>query len=211
VVKRQQDDTRKAENVGLTNREPEKTFQAMMVAIRDSLSNLGSFNDWDDGEEDDEETEQGQLSEDDEHGWVMGTITKTVHQRLERFRQKQMTLDELTQPGWEDAADYFPERDKKYGTSTLRVPAVVQHQTDVNAPTPVPTTIGELLECLDILPGISQLPQGTSRPGSSHIKLGSGKPQVNTGIWDLAPTAKPDSLVNQNPKPSELVSVYPGI
>jgi hypothetical protein len=85
-----------------------------------------------------------------------------VQQCLERFRQKQMTIDELTQPGWEDVADYFRERDTKYGTSTLRVPAVVKQQTEVNTPTPVPTTIGESLECLDIIPGILQLPQGTS-------------------------------------------------
>jgi hypothetical protein len=36
---------------------------------------------------------------------------------MARFRPKQMKLDELIQPGWEDAADYFRERDKKYGTS----------------------------------------------------------------------------------------------
>jgi hypothetical protein len=32
-----------------------------------------------------------------------------VQQRMERFQQKQMKLDKLTQPGWEDAADYFRE------------------------------------------------------------------------------------------------------
>jgi len=50
-----------------------------MVAIRDSLSDLASSDNGEDGEdEDDEETEQGQLREDDEPGWVMGTIMKTV-------------------------------------------------------------------------------------------------------------------------------------
>jgi len=99
----------------------------MLVAIGDSLSDLASSDNGVDGEdEDDEETEQGKLSEDDEPGWVMGTITKTVQKRMERFRQKQMKLDELTQLGWEDAADYFCERDKKYGTFELGVPAVVQ-------------------------------------------------------------------------------------
>jgi hypothetical protein len=211
VVQQEQDDTRKAENVGLTNREPEKTFQEMMVAIGDSLSDHVSSDDGDDGEEEDEETEQGQLSEDDEPGWVMGTITKTVQQCLERFRQKQMTLDELTQPGWEDAADYFHESDKKYGTSALQVPAVIQQQTDINAPTPVPTTIGDLLDCLDIVPGISKLLQGTSRTGRSHIRLCSGKLQLNAGISDVGPTAKPDALANQTAKRAELVSFYNGI
>jgi len=32
---------------------------------------------------------------------------------MERFRQKQVKLDELTRPGYGDAADHFRERDKK--------------------------------------------------------------------------------------------------
>jgi hypothetical protein len=55
----------------------------------------------------------------------MGTFHKTVQQHMERFRQKQMNIDELTQLGWEDVADNFCENDKKYGTSQLRVPAVI--------------------------------------------------------------------------------------
>jgi len=80
-----------------------------MAAIGDSLSDLATSDDGDDGEDEDEETEQDKLSEDDEPGWVMGKITKTVQQRMESFRQKQMKLDELTQPGWENAANYFRE------------------------------------------------------------------------------------------------------
>jgi hypothetical protein len=97
-----------AEIVGLTNNELEKTFDAMRVAIGDSLSDFASSNEGDDGEdEDEEESDQGQLSEDDKPGWVMGSITQMVQQHMERFWQKQMALDELTQPGWEDAAHYF--------------------------------------------------------------------------------------------------------
>jgi hypothetical protein len=55
----------------------------------------------------------------------MGTITQTVKQRMESFGQKQMKLNKLTQPGWEDAADFFRERDKKYGTFEWRIPAVL--------------------------------------------------------------------------------------
>jgi hypothetical protein len=105
----------------------------------------------------------------------MGTITKMVHQHMERFRKKHMKLDELTQPGWEDAADYFNEQDKKYGTFELRVLAVVPPHPDDDTLAPPPTTFGELMESLDIVPGISQMPQGTSRPGSSDISLGSVK------------------------------------
>jgi len=54
----------------------------------------------------------------------MGTIPKMVQHRMESFRQNQMRLDELTQPGCGDAANYFCERDMKYGTADLKVPAV---------------------------------------------------------------------------------------
>jgi hypothetical protein len=145
AVQEEQDDMMHTEIAGLTSREPEKTFVEMMAAIGDSLSDLASSDDGEDGEDEDEETEQGKLSEDDEPGWVMGTITKTVQQHMESFRQKQMKLDELTQPGWEGAADYFRERDKKYGIAELKVPVVVQPQTDDDASAPPPTSFGESL------------------------------------------------------------------
>jgi len=48
-----------AEIAGLMNREPEKTFHKMMVAIGVSLSDLASSDDGEDGEDvDDEEAEQ---------------------------------------------------------------------------------------------------------------------------------------------------------
>jgi len=163
AVQQEQDDMKYAEFAGLTNKQAEMTFEEMMVAIGDSLSDLASSDNEEDREdEDDEETEHGKLSEDDEPGWVMGTITNTVQQHMERFRQTQMKLEELTQPGREDAADYFRQTDKKYGTSELRVLAVVQPQTGAEAMAPVPRTSGELMESLDIVPGISQMPQGTS-------------------------------------------------
>jgi len=110
AVQQEEDDMMHPELAGLTSRKPKTTFEEMLVAIRDSLSDLASSDDGEDGEdEDDEETEQGKLSEDDEPGWVMGTISETEQQRMERFRQKQMKFDELTQPGWEDVADYFCE------------------------------------------------------------------------------------------------------
>jgi len=77
AVHQEQDDMRHAEMAGLTSREPEKTFVEILVAIGDCLSDLVSSDDGEDGEEeDDEKTERANLSEDDEPGWVMGTITK---------------------------------------------------------------------------------------------------------------------------------------
>ena len=79
VVQQDQEDTNKAEIAGLKNRQSEITFQEMMVAIGDSLSDLASSDDGrDEEDEDDEQTAQGHPSKDDESSWVMGTITKTV-------------------------------------------------------------------------------------------------------------------------------------
>jgi hypothetical protein len=99
AVQQEQDDMAHAEIVELTSREPEKTVEEMMAAIGDSLSDLASSDDGEDGEHEDEETDQGELSEDDKPGWVLGKIPKTVQQRMESFWQKQMKLDEMTQPG----------------------------------------------------------------------------------------------------------------
>jgi hypothetical protein len=64
---------------GLTFREPKTMFEEMMDAVRDSLCDLANSDDGEDGEDaNDEETEQGKLGDDDEPGWVMGTITRTV-------------------------------------------------------------------------------------------------------------------------------------
>jgi len=94
AVQQEQDDMTHAVLAGLMSRKTEKTFEEMLIAIGDSLSDLARSDDGEDGEdEDDEETEKGKLSEDDEPGWVMGTITKMVHQRMERFRQKQMKFN----------------------------------------------------------------------------------------------------------------------
>jgi hypothetical protein len=190
AVQQEQDDMVHAEIAGFMSREPEKSVEEMMAAIGDSLSDLASSDNGEDGDDQDEETEQGKLSEDDEPSWVMGTITET---------------------GWENAADYFSERDKKYGTAKLRVPVVVQPQTDDDASAPPPPTFGERMERLDMVPGISQMPQGTSRPGSSHIRLGSVKPQLNTSISGLVHTVEPDTSPLLKAKPVEPVSFYPCI
>ena len=196
-----------AEIEALTSREPEELFEELPVAIGDSLSDLASSDDGKDGEdEDDEETAWGKLSEDDEPGWVMGTITKTVKQHLERCRQEQMKRDELTQPGCKDAANYVREQNKKYDTFQLKVPVVVQPQTNDDAWALSPTTFGEHMESLDIVHRISQRPQGTSRAGSCHIRLGSVKPQSKPSIPGGEPAAEPDSSTLLKAKPVEQVS-----
>jgi len=198
-----------AENKGLTTKQPKNTFQKMMVAIRDSLSNLARSDHRDDGEHDhDDETEEGKLSKDDEPSCVMGTISRTVQQRMGRFRQKQMKLDDLTHPGWGDAPNNFHGRGQKYGTSELRVPAFVQPHANYVAAVPTPATFGDLMEYIDVVPGISQIPQGTSRPGICHIILGAGKPQSNMGIAGLAPATELDSSPIEPANPVEIIRFY---
>jgi hypothetical protein len=122
------------------------------------------------------DTELGNLS-DDEPGRVMGTISKTVPQYMESFRHKQMRHDDLTQAEWGDPANYFSERGMKYGTAELIVPVVVNHQIDMIAATPSPTTFGNHMHNLQIVSGQLWMPAVTSRPGSSQMRLCLEKPQ----------------------------------
>jgi hypothetical protein len=133
-------------NGGATTGKPETKFEEILNSIGDSLNDLASSDDEQDEEvvkDDEEDAELGKISDDDEPGWVMGTITKTVHHRMEGFQHKQMRFDGFTQPGWGDAANNIRERDMKYGTAKLKVPAVVKPQKDMTAATPSPTTDGE--------------------------------------------------------------------
>jgi hypothetical protein len=67
------------------------------------------------------------------------------------------------------------------------------------------------MECVDNIAGISQRPQGTSRPGSSHISLRSDKLQSKFSIPSGEPAAEPDSSTLLTAKPVEPVSYYPCI
>jgi len=183
----------------------------MLKAIGDSLSDLASSEDEEDREDEDddeENTELGKLSEDDEPGWVMGTISKTVPHRMESFWQKQMRLVKLTQPGWGDAADYFSERDMKYRMTELKVQAVGKPQTDTTAATPSPTTFGEHMQVLAIVHGQSQMPQVKSRQGSSQMRLGSEKPLAENHIVYLMPDAVPDLSQREIARPVQPTSIY---
>jgi len=155
-----------------------KTLQEVSNAIGHSLSDLASSDSKEHGKvkENDHVTELGKLSKDDEPGWVMSTITKTVQHRNESFRQKKMWLEELMQPRWVDAAGNFCERDKNYRTAELKVPAVANPQTDSFAATPSLTTFGLLMQTLDIIPRQAQMLQGTSWAGSCQMRLGAEKP-----------------------------------
>jgi len=166
AIKQEQEVMRNAEKVGLITKQPETTFEEMLNAIRDSLTNLATSDDGEDGEyEDDhsEDLELGKMSEHDKPGWVMGTFTKTVLPRKDRFQQKPMELDELTQQGCWDRADNFCERDEKDGMTELNVPAVIQLHTEDDAASFAPIPFGKPMETLDsISRNIANAPSGFS-------------------------------------------------
>jgi hypothetical protein len=141
AVQQKQDNTIYAQIAGQTNPEPTNPFEEMKGAFGDSLSDLASSKEGEDGEDElDGGTKIGKISEDAKPSWVMGRFTKTVLQHVERFRPKQMKQDKLTQPVCEDAAEYYQEREKKYGSAGLRVPVVVQLQTANVTAAPAITT-----------------------------------------------------------------------
>jgi len=114
MIRREQEDMRNAEKAELTPRKPENTLEGMMNAVRDSLSDLASFNDEEDGEDQhdySEDTKLCKLSEDDEPLSVMGTISNTGQLSEDSFWQKQMSLDKLMQLQMVDEANIFRKRD----------------------------------------------------------------------------------------------------
>jgi hypothetical protein len=192
------------ENECATTGKPETTFEEMLNAIRDSLSDLARSDDEQDGEDeedDEEDTELGKLSDDDEPGWVMGTITKVVPHRIESFRLKQMRFDELTQPGWGDAANYFYERDMRYGTAELQVPVVVKPQIDSTTATPSLITVGEHMQTPEIVRGQLEMPAVSSRPGRSQRRMGSDNPHSHKFRPVLSPSMASDSIPIQDANP----------
>jgi len=73
----------------------------------------------------------------------------------------------------------------KYGTAELKVPAVFKPQTDTTAATLFSTAFGEHMQTLDIVRAQEQISAVTPRPGSSQMRLGSGKPvtEIHTGCF----------------------------
>ena len=200
------------DNLGATTEQPKTRLQEVLNAFGDSLSDFASSDDEQNGEnkeDDGNNTEHGKRSDDDKPGWVIGKISKTVQHHMESFWQKQIRLDELTQPGWGDAVDYFRERDMKYRTAAFQVPAVVKLELDLSAATPSPTTFGEHMQTLHIVRGQSQMLAVTSQPGSGQMRLGLKKPQSHKFIRVLSPDVVTYSMPIQDAKHVEPVSCYP--
>jgi hypothetical protein len=74
---------------------------------------------------------------------------------VERLRQKQVKIDELTHREWGDTLDYFQETVKKYTATELNVLAVVNLQVDDVAAPPAPTVSGVVWEYRQMVCGKS--------------------------------------------------------
>jgi len=84
VIIQMQVDMRNAEQGGLTVRKLENTIEAMLNIFGDSLSDVATSDDEEDGEGDDEDEEDlklGKLSEVEKPSWLMGITTRIVQQR----------------------------------------------------------------------------------------------------------------------------------
>jgi hypothetical protein len=99
----------------------------------------------------------------------MGTISQTGRQDGESIWPTQMTLDEWTQPEFENVANHHKDTDKKFGTATVIIPAVAMLEIDNVAPEIAQATFRQLIETVDIISGKLQIAQGSSQPGSSHL------------------------------------------
>jgi len=214
AIKHEEEDMWNAEKAVLTTTTPGTMYEEMSNTIRESLSDQVSSNHGEDGENEDdaeEDPELGKLSEDDEPGWVIGTISEIEQHRMECFRQEEMKLDQSVQPCRGDAAEYICERDMTYWMTKLKVPPVVQPQMDDDETFAVPMTVGERMEILHCVAWKSQMPQVTSPPGSCDMKLELWTRQTHERILSVPPAAAPDSTMIPISKHVETVSFNPCI
>jgi len=78
AIIQEQEHMRNVEKARSTTTKPRTLFEEMLNAIWDSLRDLASSEaeeDEEDEDDDEDDSELGKLSEDDEPGWVMGTIS----------------------------------------------------------------------------------------------------------------------------------------
>ena len=139
---------------GMRSTKSETKFEEILNAIHDSLSDLpssddgedGDNNDWDEKDNNQQYPPLGRMSEDDQPCSVMGTISHTVEHEMEHLRINQMKSDKLPLQGWGDLHNYIHEKDKKNGTTELKVAVIFQQYKADVAASSGPTTVGEPME-----------------------------------------------------------------
>lgn len=149
---------RNAKKAGLTTRKAGKKILGMLQAMKYSLRDVESSYDEENREDeaaDEDDTELGNLSNEDKPSIVIGTNSTTVQYLMVTFWQWQIRLVKFTAPAWGDVAHYFGDSEMKYGTAKLMILAVVKLQPNMTAVAPSPTTVGKLMQNLAIIPGQS--------------------------------------------------------
>lgn len=196
----------------MPTRVPKNSFEEILIAIEACLSNLAILDDKEDVDvkaDDRNGSELGKLSENDEPGWVMGTLSKEVPQSMETYLVMEIWHDELTQLRWWDMADYFPYRDMKCWMAALKLLPIVISLADKVAATPGTTKFVKLIVTVDNVPGKSQMLDGHPHQGCSHTMLGFPKPQSDKQIMSRLPDAASNLLSIKQLKPSETHQCLP--
>lgn len=105
-------------------------------------------------------------------------------------------------------AHILHERDMKSSMAELKVQAVLTPHLEAVAVAPGLTTLDHLIMTVAIVAEISQMPYGTSQQRSSHMRQGSGKPQLYKCIMSLSLGAALGCSQMREPQPVQPVSRY---
>ena len=76
--------------MGLTTRKPRTTFEEILNGNGNSLRTIPSSDNGEDSkdeDDDEEDTKLGQVSQNDELYWVLGTVFRNVQHCMKKFRQ----------------------------------------------------------------------------------------------------------------------------
>jgi len=99
----------------------------------------------------------------------------------------------------------------QYGTSKLKVPAVIELEVQADAAASAPTSIRELMETLNIVPIKLEMLWGNSQPESCHTKLVCEKLLFPKKLVSLQPDADPNSSATMKPMATKPLCCYPCI
>jgi hypothetical protein len=174
---------------GLASLKRKQIFDEMLKAIGESIDDVVASDEDEDEDDDDDDDEEGEGEEDDdaisgeedEPGAAIGTLPKAIEVRLQGFRMKRMKLDELTRPGWPDAAEYFRKRDEKYGVAESVIPTVDG----------LDSAGSQQLECLpDVIP-VSDTDTTKATPLAHRELLVGGEKPLQQAISSSTAAAQP--------------------
>jgi hypothetical protein len=97
AIRHEREDMVTSENMGLMSREQENMFSEMMLAFQVSLRDIPRSDNTGMRKRNNDETDRGKVSEDDQPGWVLGTRLNIFQPLMESFRQIQIKLEAFTQ------------------------------------------------------------------------------------------------------------------